>query len=131
MKKKIFLLALGMLFALPGILYAEEIEIQLVEVIQMGTLPGDSPLDGNDHMPSTPPRPNDFRASINGNALSITKQEPSISSAQATVVNAATGSIVLNQQFTSSIQHAISNAGVYVLHIQTAGGALVGQFMVQ
>jgi len=131
MKKKIFVLALGMLFALPGILRAEEIEIQLVEVIQMGTLPGDSPLDGNDHMPSTPPRPNSFRATINGNALSITKQEPSIQSAQATVVNASTGSIVLNQQFTNSIQQAISNPGVYVLHITTDGGALVGQFIVQ
>lgn len=131
MKKKIFVLALIALFAMPCVLRAEEVVIPLMEVVGMGTLPGDDPLDGNDHMPPTPPCPACFRATINGNALSITKQEPSIPSAQATVVNASTGSIVLNQQFTNSVQQQISNTGVYVLHITTDGGALVGQFIVQ
>ena len=132
MKRKfIFLATMALLFIAPCLLHAEEIEIQLMEVIQMGTLLGDDPLDGNDHMESDPPRPNNFRATINGNALTINKLETSIPSAQATVVNASTGGIVVNQQFTTSLSEQISNAGVYVLHIQTAGGALVGQFIVQ
>ena len=97
----------------------------------MGVLPGDEPLDNPEKEGDEPPRPNNFRATINVNNLSITKLESSIPSAQATVVNASTGSIVLNQQFTNSLSQQISNAGVYVLHIQTTGGALVGQFVVQ
>ena len=131
MKTKLLALALGVLFAMPYALRAEEVEIPLMEVAGMGTLPGDNPLDSPGQTPTNPPCPACFRATINGNSLSITKQEPSIPSAQATVVNASTGSIVLNQQFTNSIQQAISNSGVYVLHITTDGGALVGQFIVQ
>ena len=131
MKTKLFALVLGVLLTIPCALRAEEIEIVLTEVIGMSTLPGDNPLDNPEHTQTDPPCPSCFRATINGHALSVTKQEPSIPSAQATVVNASTGSIVLNQQFTNSIQQAISNSGVYVLHITTDGGALIGQFIVQ
>ena len=116
---------------MPCVLHAEEIEIQLLEVIGITPLPGDEPLDDGEHMGSTPTRPTSFRATINGNTLAIQKLESTIPSAQATVVNASTGSTVVNQQFTTSYQGQISNAGVYVLHIQTEGGALVGQFVVQ
>lgn len=131
MKTKLFALVLGVLLTIPCALRAEEIEIVLTEVIGMSTLPGDNPLDNPYQSPKVPPCPTCFHATINGNSLSITKQEPAIPSAQATVVNASTGSIVLNQQFTNSVQQQISNTGVYVLHITTAGGALVGQFIVQ
>lgn len=130
MKKTFIALVLGALLTIPCTLRAEEVEIQLFEVVQMTPLPGDDPLDGNDHMGTTPTRPNDFRATINGNGLWINKQNTAIPSAQATVVNAATGSIVLNQQFTSSVSSQIATSGVYVLHIQTANGALTGQFVV-
>ena len=129
--KKILSLALVALLTMHCALHAEAIEIQLMEVIQMGTLPGDNPLDGPDQSNPTPPRPGDFRATIDGNALSITKEDEAIPFAQAIVANASTGSLVLNQQFTNSLQEQISNAGVYVLRIETAGGALVGQFIVQ
>ena len=124
-------MALSALLAMPCILRAQEVEIQLVEVIQMTPLPGEDPLDGNDHMIPTPTRPTDFRATINGNTLSIEKREAAIPSAQAIVVNAATGGIVANQQFTNSLLEQISAQGVYALRIETAGGALVGQFVVQ
>ena len=97
----------------------------------MSPLPGDNPLDDPDQYPDTPTRPTSFRATINGSNLSILKQDNAIPSAQATVVNAQTGSIVVNQQFTSSLLEQIATSGVYVLHIQTANGALVGQFIVQ
>ena len=118
MKKKIFVWALSILFALPCMLHAEEVVIQLMEVVGMSPLPGDDPLDGPEQSQTTPPSPNSFHATINGNALSIINQEPDdFPSAQAIVVNASTGGIVVNEQFTSSLQEQISNAGVYVLHI--------------
>ncbi len=131
MKSKILTLALGLLFLMPCVLRAEEIEIQLTEIISMGTLPGDSPLDDPIQSPPAPTRPNDFRATINGNSLTVLKQDEAIPSAQAIVVNASTGSPVINEQFTNSLSRQIANSGVYVLRIETAGGALVGQFVIQ
>lgn len=131
MRTKLLVLAFGVLLLMPCVLCAEEIEIQLTEVIQMQPLPGDDPLDDPDQYPDDPTRPTDFRATINGNTLSILKRDDAIPSAQATVVNAATGNMVVNQQFTNSLSEQIGSTGVYVLHIQTAGGALVGQFVVQ
>ena len=131
MKRTFIALVLGALLTIPCVLRAEEIEIQLMEVIQMTPLPGDDPLDGNDHMGDTPTRPTSFRATINGNTLSIEKREAAIPSAQAIVVNAATGGIVVNQQFTNSLLEQISAQGFYALRIETAGGALTGQFVVQ
>ena len=131
MKKSFFIIALSVLLAMPCLLRAEEVEIQLTEVIGMNVLPGDSPMDDPIQYPGVPTRPGSFRATINGNALSILRQDENSPSAQATVVNASTGGIVVNQQFTSSLSEQIATSGVYVLHIQTATGALVGQFIVQ
>ena len=131
MKRTFIALVLGALLTVPCALRAEEVEIQLMEVIQMTPLPGVDPLDGNDHIGDTPTRPRDFRATINGNTLSVSKENEAIPSAQATVVNASTGGVVVNQQFTTTLSEQIATQGVYVLHIETAGGALVGQFVVQ
>ena len=131
MKTKLLVFALSVFLSMPCVLRAEEVEIQLMEVISMQPLPGDNPLDNPSQTPPEPPRPRSFRATINGSSLSVLKQDSAIPSAQATVVNAQTGNIVLNQQFTESLSGQISNSGVYVLHINTAGGALVGQFIVQ
>lgn len=132
MRKTFFTLVLGILLAIPCVLRAEEVEIQLMEVIQMGVISGeDGPLDSSSKEGNTPTRPTDFSATIDGNQLSILKQEASIPSAQAVVVNASTGSVVVNEQFTTSLQKSIPTTGVYALRIQTIGGALVGQFIVQ
>ena len=131
MINKLFVLVMGALLTIPCVLRAEETEIQLSEVIEMTPIQGDSPLDDCEPVGENPTRPTNFRATINGNSLSIAKQEAAIPSAQAVVVNASTGNVVLNQQFTSSLQHQIANSGVYVLRIQTVNGALVGQFVVQ
>lgn len=131
MKKILIALVLGALFTIPCVMHAEEIEIQLMEVISMESHSGALPLDDSHQSPNVPPRPNDFRATINGNVLSITKTDTSIPSAQAIVVNIATGGVVVNQHFTTSLQDQISNSSTYVLRIETASGALVGQFIVQ
>ncbi len=129
--RKIHILAMALFLVMPFVLHAEEIEIQLMEVIQMGTIPGDGPLDNSEKEGHVPTRPTSFHATIDGNALSITKEDETIPFAQAIVVNASTGAIVLNQQFTNSLQEQIANSGIYALRIETAGGALVGQFIVQ
>ena len=67
-----FTLALGLFLSMPCTLYAEELEIQLVEVSTIGTLPGDNPLDDPEQSVPEPPRPNDFRATITGRTLEIT-----------------------------------------------------------
>ena len=97
----------------------------------MSPLPGDDPLDGPDHMGDTPPCQTCFRATIDGHFLRVIKQNADITSAQVAVVNASNGGLVLNQLMTESLEETISNNGVYVLHIETEGGALVGQFIVQ
>ena len=130
MKHKILALALGLLFTMPYALRAEEVEITLMPVVEMGYMPGDEPLDGPSQSGQDPTRPTDFRAVRDGNTLSITKQNEQIPSARAIVVKSSTGNIVLNQQFTTSLSEQISASGTYVLRIQTDGGDLVGQFMV-
>ena len=131
MKRTFIALVLGALLTIPCALRAEEVEIQLMEVIQMTPLPGVDPLDDPILYPDDPPRPRDFRATINGNTLSVSKENEAIPSAQATVVNASTGGVVVNQQFTTTLSEQIATQGVYALRIETAGGALVGQFIVQ
>ena len=131
MKTKFTAFLFSILLAMPCVLRAEEVEILLSEVIGMSVLPGDNPLDDPDQNPDVPTRPTDFRATINGTNLSIQKLESSIPSAQAIVVNASTGSIVVNEQFTTTMSEQIYTSGTYVLRIETAGGALVGQFVVQ
>lgn len=131
MKTRIFALALAVFFLMPSVLRADEVVIQLMEVITMSPLPGDDPLDGPIQNPDVPTRPNDFRATIDGHFLRVTKQNANIPSAQVAVVNASNGGLVLNELMTDSMEETISNTGVYVLHIETDGGALVGQFVVQ
>ena len=131
MKKVLFTLTLCCLLAMPCILQAEEVVIPLFEVITMSSLPGDDPLDDPERSEEDPPRPTDFRATINSHSFSVTRLNSDIPSAQAVVVNATTGSVVVNEVFTESMEEQIPDAGVYVLNIVTAGGALTGQFMVQ
>lgn len=116
---------------MPCVLHAEEIEIPLMEVVGMGVIEGDNPLDNPDKEGDTPTRPNDFRATIDGNSLTVLKQEAAIPSAQAIVVNASTGTPVINEQFTNSLSRQIATSGIYVLRIETTDGALIGQFVVQ
>ena len=129
--RKILSLALVALLTMPLLLRAEEREIPLVEIVTMSLIHEDEPMDSPEQSVPEPPRPTDFRATIDGNQLSILKQAAAIPSAQAVVVNAATGNVVVNEQFTTSLQKSIPTTGVYALRIQTTGGALIGQFIVQ
>mgnify|MGYP003549181259 CR=1 FL=1 len=110
MKKLLIALVLGTLLAIPSILRAEEVEIRLSVVLEMESIGGLEPMDNPKQSDGEPPRPTDFRASINGNSLVIEKQDEAIPSAQATVVNASTGNVVLNQPFTDSLQEQVASA---------------------
>ena len=131
MKTKLLALVLSAVLTLPCIVRAEEVEILLTEVVEMTPLPGDNPLDSPEQSPSTHPCSSCFRATIDGTTLAINKREASIPSAQAMVVNASTGGVVLNQSFTNSLLEQITTSGIYILRIHTTGGDLVGQFLVQ
>lgn len=131
MKTKLFTLILTALFLMPCVLRAEEVVIQLMEVVAMSPIPGDDPLDDPFQSPNDPPRPTSFHATIDGHFLRVIKQDANIPSAQVAVVNASNGGLVLNQLMTDSMEETISNNGVYVLRIATAGGDLVGQFIVE
>lgn len=131
MKTKLFTLILTALFLMPCVLRAEEVVIQLMEVVTMSPIPGDDPLDDPFQSPNDPPRPTSFHATIDGHFLRVIKQDANIPSAQVAVVNASNGGLVLNQLMTDSMEETISNNGVYVLRIATAGGDLVGQFIVE
>lgn len=131
MKTKIFTLVLAVLFLMPCVLRAEEVAIQLMEVVTMSPIPGDDPLDGPEQSGNNPTRPTSFHATIDGHFLRIIKQDSNIPFAQVSVVAASNGGMVLNQAMTDSMEETISNNGVYVLHIETDGGDLVGQFVVQ
>ena len=130
MRTKIIALVLSVLLAMPFTLSAEETEITLFEVAGAGFIPGDDPLDGPGQIGINPVEPTSFRASLSGRTLSITIEEPAITSAQAIVVNNATGSTVVNRSFSSALLEQL-NAGSYSLEIQTDGGTLIGSFDVE
>ncbi len=131
MRKLHFILALMVLVTQPILLHAEEIIIPLFEVVSMTPLPGENPLDSPEQSGDNPTRPGDFRATINARVLSVSKLNESIPSAQAVVVSASTGSVVVNEVFTESMEEQIPNTGAYVLNIVTATGSLTGNFIVQ
>ena len=131
MKNKVIALALSILFAMPCILRAEEQVIQLFSVVEVEFLPGENPLDNPIQSGENPPRPTDFRASINGNSLSVTKENEQIPSANVLVVHAASGNMAVNQSFSSSLSVQIPTVGTHWLTIQTSNGALTGMFIVQ
>ena len=128
--RKFLSLALMALLTMPLLLRAEEREIPLMEVVTMNPLPGDNPLDGPEQSGNNPTRPTNFRATIDGQNLIVTKLESSIPSAQVVVVNAITGNVILNEQFSTSVQEQIATYGTYVLRIETNNVTLVGQFIV-
>lgn len=128
MKKCFLFVALSALLAMPCILRAEEVEIQLVEVVQMTPLPGDDPLDDPLQSPNDPPRPRNFRATVDGRTLSVSIEEPAITGAQLRVYKQ--GGLVVNRFFSSATAELLT-AGTYSLEIETDGGLLIGTFDVE
>lgn len=104
--------------------FGEEVEIMLLEV--SGFLPGDNPLGDPNQEGTTPPRPGDFSATINGQTLAVTS---GMHSAQL-IVRDNLGTTVLNRQFVGGTLEQLS-AGSYSLEIQSGSLTLVGRFEAQ
>ena len=132
MKKIILSLICGIVFAaIPSLASAEEVEIQLFEVISMGFIPGDNPLDDSNQSPKEPPRPTDFRASIDGNVLSVSIENTTIPMANLRVTRQSTHATIVNHSFNSAALEQMPAVDSYVIEIETEGGALIGYFDVR
>lgn len=131
MKNKFFVLVLGVLLSMPCMLLAEEVEIQLFEVIGMSVMPGDNPLDDPEKIGDTPPRPTSFRAAIDGNLLTVSIEDPAISTANLRVTRQSTHATIVNHSFNSAALEQMPAVDSYVIEIETEGGALIGYFDVR
>ena len=131
MRNKFFALVLGVLLSMPCMLLAEEVEIQLFEVIGMNVMPGDNPLDDPIQNPGVPPRPTDFRASIDGNVLSVSIENTAIPMANLRVTRQSTHATIVNHSFNSAALEQMPAVDSYVIEIETEGGALIGYFDVR
>ena len=129
--KKFFILVLTALFVMPCMLRAEEVEIQLFEVIGIGVIPGDNPLDDSNQTPTNPPSPTSFRATIDGSVLNVSIEDISIPSARLRVTRQSTQTMVVNRLFSSAAVEQMPATDSYLLEIETEGGALIGYFNVQ
>lgn len=104
----------------------DEVEITLLEV--SGFLPGNNPLDNPDQGGGdTPPRPNDFSATISGSTLTISS---GTHSAQLIVFDEL-GVPVLSSQFVGGTIELMPAPGSYSLEIQSGSLTLIGQFDVE
>jgi hypothetical protein len=112
-------------------LLAEEVEIQLFEVIGMSVMPGDNPLDDPEKIGDTPPTPTDFRASVDGNVLSVSIENTAIPMANLRVTRQSTHATIVNHSFNSAALEQMPAVDSYVIEIETEGGALIGYFDVR
>ena len=130
MLKKIFTLALGLVLAMPFVLFAEEqeVEIELIEVVGAGVLPGDNPLDGPGQSGGTPTDPSQFHATITGRTLAVTSDN---ANATQVIVRNAAGNVVVNTQFYGYTSHQLNASGAHSIEIHNGGMTLVGQFQAQ
>ena len=108
MKKQLFVWLFASLFllAVPAaqtFASDDEVEITLLEV--SGFLPGDDPFSTPDQEGDTPPRPNDFSATISGSTLTISS---GTHSAQLIVFDEL-GVPVLSSQFVGGTIEQISD----------------------
>ena len=127
MKKQLFVWLFASLFllAVPAaqtFASDDEVEITLLEV--SGFLPGDDPFSTPDQEGDTPPRPNDFSATINGQTLAITS---GTHSAQL-IVRDDLGEEVLTRQFVGGTIELMPAPGSYSLEIQSGSLTLMGMF---
>lgn len=130
MTKKLLALALGLILVMPFTLFAEEqeVEIELIEVVGSGLLPGDDPLDGNGEIGTNPTDPSQFYATITGRLLAV---NVSNSNNTQVIVRNAAGNVVLNTQFYGYTAQQLNASGAHTIEIHNGGLTLVGNFQAQ
>ena len=128
LKTKIWILALGMIIAMPFVLFAEEqeVEIELIEVV--GVLPGDNPTGNPMDHGNDPTQPTDFHATITGRTLAVTSNN---ANATQVIVRNAAGNVVVNTQFYGYTSQQLNASGAHSIEIYNGGLTLVGNFQAQ
>lgn len=124
-KKLLGLFVSLFLFAVPAVqILASGNEVEIVLMEMSGFLPGDSPFGNPEQEGTTPPQPNDFRATITGSTLEITSGTHDAR----VIVRNSSNVQVLDRQFVGGTVEQLPLAGLYSLEIQSGSLTLVGVF---
>ena len=122
--KKVFILALFVLGMCHASAFGMTQEIILTELYSI--MPLDDPgYEGR----STRPDPTLFRASIDGNHLSVGAHTEM--PAYVEVINQETGEVVVEEEFEEETATTIDQAGSYIVQIYSGNTIMTGEFEVE
>ena len=122
--KKFFILALFVLGMCNAPVFGMEHEIVLTELYSI--MPLDDPDDDG---AGGRPNPNQFRASIRGNLLSIGAYTDM--PAYVEVIDDETGEVVADDEFDGETETTINKAGSYIVQIYSGNTVMTGEFEVE
>lgn len=122
--KKFFILALFVLGMCNAPVFGMEHEIVLTELYSI--MPLDDPDDDG---AGGRPNPNQFRAFISGNLLSIGAYTDM--PAYVEVIDDETGEVVADDEFDGETETTINKAGSYIVQIYSGNTIMTGEFEVE
>ena len=122
--KKLFILALFVLGMCNAPVFGMEHEIVLTELYSI--MPLDDPDDDG---AGGRPNPNQFRAFISGNLLSIGAYTDM--PAYVEVIDDETGEVVADDEFDGETETTINKAGSYIVQIYSGNTIMTGEFEVR
>ena len=122
--KKFFILALFVLGMCNAPVFGMEHEIVLTELYSI--MPLDDPDDDG---AGGRPNPNQFRAFISGNLLSIGAYTDM--PAYVEVIDDETGEVVADDEFDGETETTINKAGSYIVQIYSGNTIMTGEFEVK
>lgn len=122
--KKLFILALFILGMCNAPVFGMEHEIVLTELYSI--MPLDDPDDDG---AGGRPNPNQFRAFISGNLLSIGAYTDM--PAYVEVIDDETGEVVADDEFDGETETTINKAGSYIVQIYSGNTIMTGEFEVK
>lgn len=122
--KKFFILALFVLGMCNAPVFGMEHEIVLTELYSI--MPLDDPDDDG---AGGRPNPNQFRAFMKGNLLSVGAYTDM--PAYVEVINQETGEVVVEEDFVDETEASINRAGSYIVQIYSGNTIMTGEFEVR
>ena len=122
--KKLFILALFVLGMCNAPMFGMVQEISLTELYSI------IPLDDPDNKTvGGRPEPNLFRASVDGNQLSIGAYTDM--PAYVEVIDQETGEVVVEEEFLEETETTINQVGAYIIQIYSGNTIMTGEFEVE
>lgn len=122
--KKLLIIALFILGMCNAAVFGMEQEIFLTELYSI--MPLDDP---DDEGAGKRPDPNQFRASISGNLLSIGAYTDM--PAYVEVIDDETGEVVAEEEFEGDTEISVKKAGLYLVQIYSGNTIMTGEFEVK